>query len=51
MLTSTHPRCRYLIVLYYQQSKMTKKLDAKKQKQEIDKLKEKYGVETPTTTE
>jgi len=36
---------RYLIVLYYQQNKTTKKMDAKKQKQEIDKLKEKYGVD------
>ena len=34
---------RYLIVLYYQQNKMTKKMDLQKKKQENDKLKEKYG--------
>jgi len=34
---------RYLIVLYYQQNKMTKKLDLQKKKQENDKLREKYG--------
>jgi len=35
---------RYIIVLYYQHSKMTKKLDAQKKKQDIQKLKQKYGV-------
>eukprot|EP01105_Mastigella_eilhardi_P025066 TRINITY_DN6703_c0_g1_i1.p1 TRINITY_DN6703_c0_g1~~TRINITY_DN6703_c0_g1_i1.p1 ORF type:complete len:137 (-),score=53.46 TRINITY_DN6703_c0_g1_i1:75-485(-) len=37
---------RYLIVLYYQQSKMTKKLDVQKKKQEVEKLKEKYGLDS-----
>eukprot|EP00270_Netrium_digitus_P009837 TRINITY_DN3014_c0_g3_i2.p1 TRINITY_DN3014_c0_g3~~TRINITY_DN3014_c0_g3_i2.p1 ORF type:complete len:124 (-),score=40.79 TRINITY_DN3014_c0_g3_i2:107-478(-) len=37
---------RYLIVLYYQLSKMTKKVDQKKKEEEITKLQEKYGVST-----
>lgn len=36
---------RYLIVLYYQQSKMNAKVEAQKKKQEIANLKEKHGVE------
>ncbi len=37
---------RYLIVLYYQQTKMNKKLDNATQKQEeINNLKDKYGIE------
>lgn len=35
---------RYLIVLYYQQAKLTKKLDQKKKEEELTKLQEKYGV-------
>jgi pre-mRNA branch site protein p14 len=36
---------RYLIVLYHQQTRATKKMDQKKKKEEIDELKSKYGVE------
>ncbi|XP_062523359.1 splicing factor 3B subunit 6-like [Corticium candelabrum] len=35
---------RYLVVLYYQPNKMFKKLDKVKKKEELDKVKEKYGV-------
>lgn len=35
---------RYLIVLYYQQAKLTKKLDQKKKEEELTKIQEKYGV-------
>lgn len=35
---------RYLIVLYYQQAKMSKKFDHKKKEDEITKLQEKYGL-------
>jgi pre-mRNA branch site protein p14 len=35
---------RYLIVLYYQQSKMGKKPDPAVKKDEINNLKEKYGI-------
>ncbi|KAL1822681.1 hypothetical protein ACET3Z_009459 [Daucus carota] len=37
---------RYLIVLYYQQAKMSKKFDHKKKEDEITRLQEKYGVST-----
>ncbi|KAJ3090356.1 Splicing factor 3B subunit 6 [Quaeritorhiza haematococci] len=37
---------RYLIVLYYQPNKATKKKDLDKKEAEIDELKKKYGVET-----
>ncbi|KAG7579171.1 RNA recognition motif domain [Arabidopsis thaliana x Arabidopsis arenosa] len=37
---------RYLIVQYYQHAKMSKKLDLKKEEEEITKLQEKYGVST-----
>ena len=36
---------RYLIVLYYQQSRMQKKVDTMSKKEEIDRMKAKYGVE------
>ena len=36
---------RYLIVLYYQAAKMQKKLDAQRQRKELEEIKEKYGVE------
>ena len=36
---------RYLIVLYYQPSKMQKKMDAKKQQEELDAIRAKYGIE------
>ncbi|GBG67365.1 hypothetical protein CBR_g501 [Chara braunii] len=35
---------RYLIVLYYQQAKMSKKLDQRRKEEELTKLQEKYGV-------
>ncbi|CAI5971107.1 unnamed protein product [Closterium sp. NIES-65] len=35
---------RYLIVLYYQQAKFTKKIDQKKNEEELDKMQKKYGV-------
>lgn len=38
---------RYLVVLYYQPSKAFKKLDAEKKLDEIVKMKEKYGLNTP----
>ncbi|CAA7039832.1 unnamed protein product [Microthlaspi erraticum] len=37
---------RYLIVLYYQHAKMSKKVDQKKNEEDIAKLQEKYGVST-----
>ncbi|KAL5101523.1 hypothetical protein RYX36_005850 [Vicia faba] len=37
---------RYLIVLYYQQEKMSKKFDQKKKEDEIARMQEKYGVST-----
>lgn len=37
---------RYLIVLYYQQSKITKKVDNKKKEDDLTKMQEKYGVST-----
>ncbi|CAA6661952.1 unnamed protein product [Spirodela intermedia] len=37
---------RYLIVLYYQQAKMSKKVDQKKKEEEITRLQEKYGIPT-----
>jgi len=36
---------RYLIVLYYQQTKMNKKLDTKKKKEQLQNLRTQYGVE------
>lgn len=36
---------RYLIVLYYQKTKMEQKLDVTKKKAEIQEKKEKYGIE------
>ncbi|KAH3764389.1 pre-mRNA branch site protein p14 [Pelomyxa schiedti] len=36
---------RYLIVLYFNQNKMTKKTDLQKKKQEVEALKEKYGMD------
>jgi len=35
---------RYLIVLYYQPTKMFQKMDKTKKEEKIDKLKKKYGV-------
>ncbi len=37
---------RYLIVLYYQHAKMSKKFDQRKKEEELTKLQEKYGVST-----
>ncbi len=36
----------YLIVLYYQHAKMSKKFDQRKEEEELTKLQEKYGVST-----
>ncbi|XP_065192677.1 splicing factor 3B subunit 6-like [Sycon ciliatum] len=38
---------RYLVVLYYQPTKMNKAQDREKKKQQLDDVKKKYGVETP----
>ena len=38
---------RYLVVLYYQPSKAFKKLDAEKKLEELEKMKAKYGLDTP----
>ncbi|KAG0467569.1 hypothetical protein HPP92_019149 [Vanilla planifolia] len=35
---------RYLIVLYYQQSKISKKVDLKKKEDELARMQEKYGL-------
>lgn len=37
---------RYLIVLYYQASRMQKKMDLQSKKQEVEELKQTYGVDT-----
>ncbi|XP_020589606.1 splicing factor 3B subunit 6-like protein [Phalaenopsis equestris] len=37
---------RYLIVLYYQQSKISKKMDLKKKEDELARMQEKYGIST-----
>merc|ERR1711998_356103 len=36
---------RFLVVLYYQQSKVTKKVDNARKREELDRMKEKYGVD------
>ncbi|ORX45481.1 RNA-binding domain-containing protein [Hesseltinella vesiculosa] len=36
---------RYLIVLYYQQNKVTKKMNLKMKEDEIKQMKERYGVD------
>ena len=36
---------RYLVVLYYQPTKMNKAVDKEKKKQSIEDMKKKYGVE------
>lgn len=38
---------RYLVVLYYQATKAFKKLDAEKKLDELEKMKAKYGLNTP----
>ena len=38
---------RYLVVLYYQPTKMNKQMDKEKKKQNIEDMKKKYGMETP----
>mmetsp|Transcript_8280 Transcript_8280/g.16545 ORF Transcript_8280/g.16545 Transcript_8280/m.16545 type:complete len:130 (+) Transcript_8280:240-629(+) len=43
-LSGFHVLDRYLIVLYYQPHKMTKKVMLEKQQEELDKMKAKYGV-------
>ncbi|CAH3155387.1 unnamed protein product [Porites evermanni] len=35
---------RYLVVLYYQSTKAFQKLDKEKKRQELEKMKEKYGI-------
>lgn len=37
---------RYLVVLYYQPTKAFKKVDTDKKKEEIDKMKAKFGLDT-----
>uniref|UniRef100_T1ILL3 RRM domain-containing protein n=1 Tax=Strigamia maritima TaxID=126957 RepID=T1ILL3_STRMM len=37
---------RYLVVLYYNPTKIFKKIDLKKKKVELDKMKDKYGLNT-----
>jgi pre-mRNA branch site protein p14 len=37
---------RYLIVLYYQQSKMQKQVDNNAKRKEIDDMKAKFGIKT-----
>lgn len=37
---------RYLIVLYYQQSKMQKTFDNNAKRKEIDEMKAKFGIKT-----
>ena len=37
---------RYLIVLYYQATKMQRRMDADREKKELDALKKKYNVKT-----
>eukprot|EP01027_Heterolobosea_sp_BB2_P024489 GEZU01036892.1.p1 GENE.GEZU01036892.1~~GEZU01036892.1.p1 ORF type:complete len:162 (+),score=45.62 GEZU01036892.1:65-487(+) len=36
---------RYLVVLYYQQNKMQKKMELQKKKREIDAIKAKFGLD------
>jgi pre-mRNA branch site protein p14 len=38
---------RYLVVLYYQPNKTYKKVDAQKKGEELEKMKQKYGLSTP----
>ncbi|ESO85998.1 hypothetical protein LOTGIDRAFT_204570 [Lottia gigantea] len=38
---------RYLVVLYYQANKSFKKVDTDKKKQDLDQMKQKYGLSTP----
>lgn len=38
---------RYLVVLYYQPNKQYKKTDLQKKAEELDKMKQKYGLSTP----
>ena len=37
---------RYLIVLYYQATKMSKKMEVDKKRKDIEDLKQRYGVDT-----
>jgi pre-mRNA branch site protein p14 len=39
---------RYLVVLYFQPSKLAKKFDAEKEKELIERTKQKYGLNTPS---
>jgi len=36
---------RYLIVLYYQPNKMNKKVNVTKKEEELQKMKDKYGLQ------
>ena len=38
---------RYLVVLYYQANKAFEKLDAQKKEADLQKMKEKYNLNTP----
>eukprot|EP00640_Fibrocapsa_japonica_P006042 CAMPEP_0113944768 /NCGR_PEP_ID=MMETSP1339-20121228/36625_1 /TAXON_ID=94617 /ORGANISM="Fibrocapsa japonica" /LENGTH=125 /DNA_ID=CAMNT_0000950081 /DNA_START=89 /DNA_END=466 /DNA_ORIENTATION=- /assembly_acc=CAM_ASM_000762 len=42
---------RYLIVLYYQATRMQKKMDMHRQRKEIDELKARYGVKGSSASE
>lgn len=35
---------RYLVVLYHQMNKQTKKLDIAQKREELEKIREKYGI-------
>lgn len=39
---------RYLVVLYYQPTKAFKQMDKEKKKQELQKMREKYGLNKET---
>ena len=39
--------CRYLVVLYYQANKAFEKMDAQKKEADLQKMKEKYNLNTP----
>ena len=38
---------RYLVVLYYQANKAFEKMDAQKKEADLQKMKEKYNLNTP----
>ena len=44
-LSGFHVLDRYLIVLYYQPNKQTKKVSLEKKQEEVQKMKDKWNVE------